>query len=74
VFWLDWGSALLYFQKLHLNWNPSLFALPPHVQHFDWPVQPNQPRNVRAQITNNQYAVRREINKSPTINTQYYAK
>ncbi len=36
VFWISWSDVLVYFQNLHLSWNPALFA---HrvTTHSFWP-------------------------------------
>lgn len=37
IFWISWKDVLLYFQNIHLSWNPALFQ---HsvVTHNIWPV------------------------------------
>jgi len=38
VFWIDYGAVRHYFQSLHLNWNPALFAHRRTVHHH-WPKE-----------------------------------
>lgn len=38
VFWICWEDVLVYFQNIHLSWNPSLFSFQTTIHSF-WPLE-----------------------------------
>lgn len=37
IFWIEWKDVLVYFQNIHLSWNPGLFSFHTTVHGF-WPL------------------------------------